>query len=92
MVTEATGLPPDEDCLHCYLPEIVEAWRRAHPHVSQEQLLIQMSQVLGELVGSFAPDVACADRMAVGVLSHVRRSARDTASALAKRRGERPRS
>lgn len=86
MITEATGLPPDEDCLHCHLPPIIEAWRESHAHVANDLVLIQAAQVLGELVGSLAPDAKCAERMVLGLLSHVRRSARDTADALAKRR------
>lgn len=76
---ELTGLPPDEDCLHCYLPPIIEAWVDAHPQVERQMLLIQLAQVLGEMIGSAAPDAVCADRMSVGILRYVRLSAREIA-------------
>lgn len=80
-VTELTGEPLDEDCLHCYLPPLIDAWMQRHPDISVEQVLIQMAQSLGEVVGSVAPEVSCADRMSVGLLSYIRRSARDIANA-----------
>ncbi len=79
---EITGLPLEEDCLHCYLPPLIESWRDAHPQVEQQLILIQVAQTLGELVGSFAPDPACADRLVISLLRYVR----DTAGAMARAR------
>lgn len=80
-VKELTGGTLDSDCLHCYLPPLIAQWMDQHEHVSDEQLMIQVAQTLGELVGSLAPDPTCADRMAMGLLRFVRQSARDVALA-----------
>ena len=81
-VKKTTAVEADPDCLHCYLPSIIDAWQRSHPQVSLELILIQVAQTLGELVGSFAPDPACADRLAVGLLRYVRENAREIATAV----------
>lgn len=81
-IEELTGLPVDPDCLHCHLPPLINAWMESHPQVSVEQVIIQLAQSLGEVIGTAAPDVSCADRMALGALRFVRTSAREIATAM----------
>lgn len=80
-VTELTGGAVDEDCLHCHLPPLLDQWMQQHPQVVRAQVLIQLAQALGELVGSSAPDAACADRLCLGLLQPLRQSARQIALA-----------
>lgn len=78
---ELTGEPLDPDCLHCHLPPLIDAWMTAHPEVSVEQVLIQLAQTLGEMIGSAAPDAHCADLAAVGIMRYIRTAARKIATA-----------
>lgn len=51
---ELTGLAADEDCLHCHLGPLISAWMDAHPDKSDEQILGEVAQILGEMLGSNA--------------------------------------
>jgi hypothetical protein len=76
--TELTGLPPDENCLHCHLPGVIDEWRKAHPGVSDQDVLIAVAQLLGELTGSAAYNTghaACVSNITSGVLRIVANTA-----------------
>ncbi len=86
-IEELTGGLLDENCLHCYLPPVIDAWIEAHPDVHHEMVLIQVAQTLGDLIGSVAPDAGCADRISVGLMRYIRDNARRTAQAASELKG-----
>jgi hypothetical protein len=44
--------PVDPDCLHCYLPEVIEAWRKEHPHVPLREVIGQVGQLVADMLAS----------------------------------------
>lgn len=44
---------PDDNCLHCYLPEIIDAWHQERPHIPGIQLAGDLVNIAGELIASY---------------------------------------
>jgi hypothetical protein len=88
---ELTGGPADENCLHCYLPRIIDEWAKNHPTVSDQDMLISVAQLLGELLGSAAYNTghaACLERISTGVLRIVAQTALDLVRAKLRKTGQ----
>jgi hypothetical protein len=60
---ELTGLPPDPECLHCYLSPLIAQWMESHPQVCSERIVQSVATVLGQLSGSMLYRGQSADRL-----------------------------
>lgn len=49
---ELTGGTPDPDCLHCVLQSFIDKFVNEHPHKSSVQVLGELAETVGELIGS----------------------------------------
>lgn len=90
LTEELTGLPSDENCLHCHLPGVIDRWYEAHPNKEDQQILIEVAQVLGELLGSsliYTKRVECLNRVLMGLMGVVRNQAQDIITAVQAREG-----
>jgi len=89
--TELTGLPADENCLHCYLPGVIDEWVKAHPGIADQDVLIAVAQVLGELTGSAAYNTGhagCVSNITAGILRIVAGSALELVKAKLRQSGQ----
>lgn len=88
-VEELTGLSADPDCLHCVLAPVIAQFRREHPTVPGAQVIGEVAQVLGELIGSEAFDSGhsgCVSMIVSGAARETLRTAFDLVNTLKRRR------
>jgi hypothetical protein len=78
-VKELIGLPPDPNCLHCYLFAVIEQWMQQHPHKPAEHVLIEIAHTLGEIVGASAPEPGCVDGLVAGLARYTIQIAKEIA-------------
>lgn len=88
-ITELTGRPDDPDCLHCVLPPIIDKFMREHPEKPAAQVISEVAQALGDLIGSAAFNsghTGCVTNIVTGAARQTLRAAVSMVDELKSRR------